>query len=101
MNEPCGELFVRLGKAPVDAMFDRQDEGPVIDDSEFLPLVESVLTAIETARLDGEIVEELWEYGRFPVRSCLQGSRTDLNDGGKHPPHAELPAGTTPDQPTK
>jgi hypothetical protein len=62
MNETCGELVVRLGKAQVDAMFDRQDEGPVIDDSEFLPLVESMLTAIETAGLDGEVVEELWEY---------------------------------------
>jgi hypothetical protein len=62
MNDPCGELVVKLGKAQVEAMFDRQDKGPVIDDSEFLPLVESVLTTFETAGFDGEVVEELWEY---------------------------------------
>jgi hypothetical protein len=59
MNDPCGELVVRLGKAQVDAMFERQDHGPILDDSEFLPLVESVLTAFETAGIDSEIVEEL------------------------------------------
>ena len=62
MTDACGELVVRLGKAQVEAMFERQDKGPVIDDSEFLPLVESVLTAFETAGLDGEVVEALWEY---------------------------------------
>ena len=46
MNDPCRELVLRLGKAQVDAMFGRQDEGPVIDDAEFVPLVESVLTAL-------------------------------------------------------
>jgi hypothetical protein len=60
MNDPCGELVVRLGKAQVDAMFGRQDHGPILDDSEFLPLVESVLTAFETAGIDSEVVEELW-----------------------------------------
>jgi hypothetical protein len=39
-----------------------RDEGPVIDDSEFIPLVESVLTACETTGFDSEVVEELWEY---------------------------------------
>ena len=48
MNDPCKEIIVRLGKAQVDAMFGRQDEGPLIDDAEFVPLVESVLTAFET-----------------------------------------------------
>jgi hypothetical protein len=62
MNGPCKEIIVRLGKAQVDAMFERQDEGPLIDDAEFVPLVESVLTAFETIGLDSQVVEDLWEY---------------------------------------
>jgi hypothetical protein len=75
--DPCGELVVRLGKAQVDGMFDRQDKGPVIDDSEFLPLVESVLTAFETAGFDSEVVEGLWEYAysRYD-RACKDAEPT-------------------------
>jgi hypothetical protein len=62
MNDPCRELVLGLGKAQVDAMFGRQDEGPLIDDAEFVPLVEAVLTAFEAAGIDGEVVDELWEY---------------------------------------
>ena len=62
MNGECIEIAVRLGKAQVDAMFERQDEGPLIDDAEFVPLVESVLTAFETAGFDSQVVEDLWEY---------------------------------------
>lgn len=62
MNDPSRDLVFRLGKAQVDAMFGRQDEGPIIDDAEFLPLVEAVLTAFEAAGIDGQVVEELWEY---------------------------------------
>ena len=70
MNDPCGELVVRLGKAQVEAMFERQDHGPILDDSEFLPLVESVLTAFETAGIDSEVVEELWRSpGAWQVAS--------------------------------
>ena len=77
MNDPCGELVVRLGKAQVDAMFERQDGGPVIDDSEYLPLVESVLTAFETVGIDGEVVEGLWEYAysRYD-RACKEAEPT-------------------------
>ncbi|HMB06811.1 MAG TPA: hypothetical protein VKP69_24120 [Isosphaeraceae bacterium] len=73
MNDPCGELVVRLGKAQVDAMFGRQDHGPILDDSEFLPLVESVLTAFETAGIDSEVVEEFWKhaYSRYD-RACKE-----------------------------
>jgi hypothetical protein len=53
---------VRLGKAQVDAMFERQNKGPLIDDAEFVPLVESVLTAFETAGFDSQVVEDLWGY---------------------------------------
>jgi hypothetical protein len=62
MNDHCRELVLRLGQAQVDAMFGRQDDGPIIDDAEFVPLVEVVLTAFEAAGIDGQVVEELWEY---------------------------------------
>ncbi len=38
-------------------MFDRQDNVPLLDDPESLPFVESVLTAFETAGIDGGVVE--------------------------------------------
>jgi hypothetical protein len=68
-----GDLVLRLGKAQVDAMFERQDHGLILDDSEFLPLVESVLTAFETAGIDSEVVEELWvhAYSRYD-RACKE-----------------------------
>lgn len=62
MDDSNPTLLLRLGKAQIDAMFARQEEGPAIDDSEFLPLVEVVLTAFEkTASV--AVAEELWEYG--------------------------------------
>lgn len=36
--------------------------GPLIDDSDLVPLVEAVPTAFETAGFDGTVVEALWEY---------------------------------------
>ena len=54
--------MVRIGKAQIDAMFARQNDGPVIDDSEFLPLVEAVLTAFEETEIDHTVIVELWEY---------------------------------------
>jgi hypothetical protein len=62
MNENIRTLLLRLGKAQIDAMFARQDEGPAIDDSEFLPLVEVVLTAFEKTDCGNAVVEELWRY---------------------------------------
>lgn len=61
-----------LGKAQVDAMFRRQ-EAYAIDDSEFLPLMEVVLTTFETTGIDTEIAEEVWEYA-FAVydRACKE-----------------------------
>jgi hypothetical protein len=55
------DLLVKLGKAQVNAMFRRQDDYPV-DDFEFLPLMEAVLTAFETTGIDQNIVEAVWEY---------------------------------------
>jgi hypothetical protein len=62
MKDSCREPVLRLGQVQVDAMFGRLDEGPIIDDAEFVPFVEAVLTAFETAGIDGQVVEELWEY---------------------------------------
>jgi hypothetical protein len=42
MSNDIKPQLIRLGKAQIDAMFARQDEGPAIDDAEFLPLVEVV-----------------------------------------------------------
>ena len=61
-SEETKNLLLAVGKAQVDAMFQRQSEGPVIDDSEFMPLVEVVLDAFEAAGIDKEVIEELWEY---------------------------------------
>lgn len=77
MKVPCEGLILRLGKAQVEAMFARQDEGPVLDDSEFLPLVESVLTAFEAAGFDAGVAEELWEYASSRYdRACKEADPT-------------------------
>ena len=34
------KALLALGKTQVDVMFSRQEDGPVIDDSEFLPMLE-------------------------------------------------------------
>jgi hypothetical protein len=62
MDESIQSILLRLGRAQIDAMFTRQDVGPMMDDSEFLPLVETVLVAFEETGVDHNIVEELWEY---------------------------------------
>ena len=56
------ELLLTLGKAQITALFNRQEEGPAIDDSEFLPLLQAVLTAFETVGVEQEVVGELWDY---------------------------------------
>ena len=60
-GDSVNDLLVTLGKAQVDAMFRRQDDYPV-DDSEFLPLVEAALNAFETAGIDDDVVEAVWEH---------------------------------------
>ena len=54
-------LLVTLGKAQVDAMFRRQ-HSYAVDDSEFLPLVEAVLTGFEMDGIDEEVVEAVWKH---------------------------------------
>ena len=62
MNDDSRTLLLRLGQAQIDGMFARQAEGPAIDDSEFLPLVEIVLAAFEKTQGDDTLAEEL--FGR-------------------------------------
>mgnify|MGYP000185725037 CR=1 FL=1 len=50
-----------LGKAQIDAMFRRQAQYAT-DDSEFVPMVEAVLTVFETVGVDQGAVEELWHH---------------------------------------
>jgi hypothetical protein len=54
------DILLRLGQSQVDAMFARQEEGPIIDDSQFIPLVEAVLAAFE--EIDDAIAEALWDH---------------------------------------
>ena len=66
--------LVALGKAQVDAMFARQtDGGFTLDDSEFLPWLECVLTAFESHGLDPAGAEELWDHAyRTYDRLCRE-----------------------------
>lgn len=77
MNDDSRALLVRLGNAQIDGLFTRQDEGPALDDSEFLPLVEIVLTAFEKTQPDDTLADELWEYA-FAVydRMCKEAVPT-------------------------
>ena len=59
MNDNSRSQLVSLGKAQIDGMFARQDDYPA-DDSEFLPLVEIVLTAFEA--IDRAVAAELWDH---------------------------------------
>ena len=61
MNDDNRTLVIQLGKAQIDGLFARQDKVPAIDDSEFLPLVEIVLTAFETTQADDALADELWD----------------------------------------
>ena len=60
MTDGKAKLLLALGKAQIDAMFQGQDDNAV-DDFEFLPLVEAVLTAFEAVGQQ-KIGEQLWEY---------------------------------------
>jgi hypothetical protein len=68
------DTLIALGKAQVDAMFARQaDDRYVIDDSEFLPLLECVLTAFESHGLDPAGADELWDHAyRVYDRLCRE-----------------------------
>jgi hypothetical protein len=71
-NNDVNDILVTLGKSQIDAMFRRQ-EVHIVDDSEFLPLVEVVLNAFELAGIDKAVAETVWEYA-FEVydRACKE-----------------------------
>jgi hypothetical protein len=71
-DSELNSTLLAVGKAQVDAMFRRQD-AHAVDDSEFVPLLECVLTAFETTGIDNEVAEEVWEYA-FAVydRACKE-----------------------------
>ena len=77
------EVLLTLGKNQVDAIFRRQ-EAHAIDDSEFLPLLEVVLTAFETTGIDPEVAEEVWEYA-FAVydRACKEADPRFTTDDNR------------------
>jgi hypothetical protein len=69
-------VLLALGKAQVDAMFRRQ-EAHATDDSEFLPLLEVVLNAFDTAGIEKEVVEEVWEHAFAEYdRACKEADPT-------------------------
>ena len=56
-------LLLTLGKSQIDALFRRQSNSrTMLDDSEFVPLVETILGTFEAAGLDAAGVEQLWDY---------------------------------------
>ena len=67
LTDDNAKLLLTLGKAQVDAMFQRQADYAV-DDSEFLPLVEAVLNAFE-AVANSDVAEQVWEYASW--RACV------------------------------
>ena len=71
-NSELNSVLLALGKAQVNALFQRQ-EAHMLDDSEFLPLLETVLTAFETTDIERKVAEEIWEYA-FAVydRACKE-----------------------------
>jgi hypothetical protein len=69
MIDDSRTLAIRLGKAQIEAMFARQDVA-ALDDSEFLPMLEAVLTAYEDVLGDAAAAEEIWEWA-FAIYDCL------------------------------
>ena len=61
MNDDSRTLAVRLGKGQIDAIFARQAVAG-LDDSEFLPFLEVVLTAYDKILNDAAVADELWQY---------------------------------------
>ncbi|MEO2014448.1 MAG: hypothetical protein ABGZ53_08735 [Fuerstiella sp.] len=83
MDNEVRLVLSRVGKSQIDAMFARQDDGPAIDDEDFLPLLEIVLTAFEATVGGHAAVEELWKhayavYG-LDWLSCELSANTNLS----------------------
>ena len=80
MIDDSRTLAVRLGKAQIEAMFARQDVA-LLDDSEFLPMLEAVLTVYEDILSDAATAEEI-------AQQTAEGEATQ--DPAKHAPAATL-----------
>ena len=70
-------LLLTLGKSQIDALFRRQLGDSMTDDSEFVPLVETILGTFEDAGLDAAGVEQLWDcaYSAYD-RACREADPT-------------------------
>ena len=81
MNGNIRPLLLRLGQSQIDAMFARYDEGPAIDDSEFLPLVEVVLTAFEKTESGDNVIEGFWKHAYAVYdRMCKEAEPASTTD---------------------
>ena len=57
------DALLALGKAQIDAMFAQQgDSRFTVDDSEFVPMLECVLTAFESHGLGPAEMDTLWKH---------------------------------------
>jgi hypothetical protein len=55
---------VALGKAEVESRFRRQETpGLMLDDRDFIPLLEAVVSAFEAIGLSAARVEAVWDHG--------------------------------------
>ena len=72
-NSDLTTALLTLGKAQVNAMFRRQD-AYLLDDSEFLPLLETVLTAFEAVEMEKDVTEQIWEYAFAAYDRACKGA---------------------------
>ena len=57
------EAVVALGKEQVEALFRRQETpGQTLDDRDFIPLLEAVVSAFVTMGLSASQVEAIWDH---------------------------------------
>ena len=92
MNDEIRPILLRLGQSQIDAMFARQDDGPAIDDSDFLPLVKVVLTAFQTTEGGDTVVEELWKHAYAVYdRMCKEVEPESTTDENRELMQSYLP----------
>ena len=79
-----GALLLTLGKSQIDALFKRQLGDSMTDDSEFVPLLETILGTFEDAGLDAVGVEQLWDYAYSAYDlACREADPTSFFDENK------------------
>ena len=79
-NEGKG-LLLALGKRQIDALFEMQmgDATMMLDDSEFVPLVEMILGTFEQTSLDATGVEQLWDYAYSAYDTACRDVDSDFS----------------------